>query len=93
MKNKIIYSFLALLIVSLLPTAFVSAENTEKFEKENKSATSTENIAAIADLQMLIEQLQNQIKELRDQLDKVKSEIVEVKEELKLTKNLFRKTV
>ena len=88
MKNKIIYGFLALLIVSLLPTAFVSAENTEKAEKGNKSATSTENITAIADLQALIEQLQNQIKELQDQLAKMKSEIAEVKEELKLTKDL-----
>ncbi|MFH0853709.1 MAG: peptidoglycan-binding protein [bacterium] len=90
MKNKIICGFLALLIFNLLSTAFVSAENTEKAEKENQSATSTENITAIVGLRALIEQLQNQIKELRDQLDKMKSEIAEVKEELKLTKNLHK---
>lgn len=90
MKNKIIYGFLALFIFSLLSTSSVSAENTEKAEKENKSATSTENITVTVDLQAIIEQLQNQIKELRNQLDKMKSEIAEVKEELKLTKDLHK---
>ena len=89
MKNKIIYGLLAFLIVCLLPTGFVSAENTEKTEKENNTAVSAENTTA-ANLQTLIEQLQNQIKELQEQLTKLKSEVQEVKEELKLTKNLYK---
>ncbi len=89
MKNKFIYGLLAFLIVGLLPTAFVSAENTEKAEKENQTATSTKNITAV-NLQTLIEQLQNQIKELQEQLGKLKTEVEEVKEELKLTKNLYK---
>jgi len=85
MRNKFVYCLLTFLIVSLLPTAFVSAENTEK---DNKAAVSTENTTAAANLQALIEQLQNQIKELQEQLTKLKTEVEEVKEELKLTKNL-----
>ena len=76
---------MAFLIVSLLPTAFISAENTEK---ENKAAASTENTTDAVNLQALIEQLQSQIKELQEQLAKLKTEVEEVKEELKLTKNL-----
>lgn len=90
MKNKIIHGFLALLIVGLLPTAFVSAENAEKAEKENQAATSTKNITAAVDLQALIEQLQNQIKELQEQIAKLKTDVEEVKEELKLTKDLYK---
>src|SRR3989338_6839208 len=74
MKNKLIYGFLAIFIVGLLPLSFVSAENE----------------APAADLQALVQQLQNQIKELQDQLAKLKTEVQEVKEELKLTKNLYK---
>lgn len=89
MKNKVLYVFLAFLIIGLLPTAFVSAENVEKAEKESKVATSTENMNA-ASLQALIEQLQSQIKELQEQLAKLKSEVAIVKEEIKITKELYK---
>lgn len=79
MKNKIIYGLFALLIVSLLPLSFVSAENTTK----------TENTTTV-NLQTLIEQLQNQIKALQDQLTKLTSEVATVKEEIKITKELYK---
>ncbi len=78
MKNKLLYGLLAFVIISLLPLAFVSAENTEK----------TEKVAVAVDLQVLIEKLQNQIKELQEQLAKLKTEVEEVKEAIKLTKDL-----
>ena len=90
MKNKLVYGFLTFFIISLLPTVFVFAENTEKTEKKDQTATSTEIISASADLQALIEQLQNQIKELQEQFVKLKTEVQEVREELKLTKNLYK---
>lgn len=88
MKNKFLYGFLAILIIGLLPSAFVYAENTGNTDKHNKSVVSEDTTAT--GLQALIEQLQNQIKELQDQLAKIKSEIAEVKESLKLTKDLRR---
>ncbi len=81
---------LVILIIGLLPTVFVSAENAEKTEKDNQTATSTKNLTAAVDLQSLIEKLQNQIKELQEQLAKLKTDVEEVKEELKLTKNLYK---
>ena len=68
MKNKLVSGLLTFFIIGLLPTVFVFAENTEKIEKKDQTATSTEIISASADLQALIEQLQNQIKELQSSL-------------------------
>ena len=67
--KKLKWDFLAILIVSLLPIAFVSAENTGK----------TDKTAAVADLQALIEQLQNQIKELQAQIAELKVQMATVK--------------
>jgi len=90
MKNKFVYGLLTFLIISLLPISFVYAENAEKAEKGNQTATSTKNITVAVDLQALIEQLQKQIKELQDQFAKLTSEVATVKEEIKLTKNLYK---
>ena len=87
--KKLKWVFLVILIIGLLPTVFVSAENTEKTEKDNKFATSTEN-TTVANLQALVEQLKNQIKELQDQLAKLTSEVATVKEEIKITKELYK---
>lgn len=90
MKNKIIYIFFILLIAIFLPTVFVSAENVDKTEKDNKAAVSSENTSTIATLKALIEQLQQQIKDLQNQLAELKAEVKEVKEQIIFTKNLYK---
>lgn len=88
MKNKIIYGFLAFLIVGSLPMTFVSAENTGNADKENKTAVSGDTTAA--SLQTLIEQLQKQIKDLQSQIAELRAQIITVKEEIKITKELYK---
>ena len=68
---------------------FVSAENTEKTEKE-KTTISAENTTVASDLQALIQQLQSQIKELQAQIAELKAQMATAKEEIKITKELYK---